>query len=218
VVRDVDLTVAPGSITTVIGANGAGKSTLLRGLYGTIRRFGGTIRFAGEEIQGLEPVARLARGLSFVPQGRCNFQKMSVRENLELGVYTLPRAEMRPAIDRVVGAFPLLRQKWSVLAGNMSGGEQQILEMAMALLLRPEAILLDEPSLGLSPKMLAQVFRTVRQIRADGVTVIMVEQNARAALLISDVAVVMELGRKAFEGAAHAVLDDPRIKAAYLGG
>jgi len=218
VVRELDLSIAPGSITTVIGANGAGKSTLLRGLYGTIRRFAGTIRFAGEEIQRLEPVERLARGLSFVPQGRCNFQKMSVRENLELGAYTLPKAEMRPAIERVVAAFPLLREKWSVLAGNMSGGEQQILEMAIALLLRPEAILLDEPSLGLSPKMLAHVFATVRQIWADGVTVVMVEQNARAALLISDVAVVMELGRKAFEGAARAVLDDPRIKAAYLGG
>jgi branched-chain amino acid transport system ATP-binding protein len=218
VVREVDLSIAPGSITTVIGANGAGKSTLLRGLYGMIRRFSGTIRFAGEEIQALEPVDRLARGLSFVPQGRCNFQKMSVRENLELGAYTLPKAELQPAIERVVAAFPLLREKWSVLAGNMSGGEQQVLEMAIALLLRPEAILLDEPSLGLSPKMLAHVFATVRQIRADGVTVVMVEQNARAALLISDVAVVMELGRKAFEGAAHAVLDDPRIKAAYLGG
>ena len=218
VVREVDLAIAPGSITTVIGANGAGKSTLLRGLYGMIRRFAGSIRFAGEEIQALEPVHRLARGLSFVPQGRCNFQKMSVRENLELGTYTLPKAAMRAAIDRVAEAFPLLRQKWQVAAGNMSGGEQQILEMAIALLLQPKAILLDEPSLGLSPKMLAQVFRTVLQIRASGVTVVMVEQNARAALLISDVAVIMELGRKAFEGEAKAVLDDPRIKAAYLGG
>jgi branched-chain amino acid transport system ATP-binding protein len=218
VVRDVDLAVAPGSITTVIGANGAGKSTLLRGLYGMIRTFAGTIRLAGEEIQALDPVQRLARGLSFVPQGRCNFQKMSVRENLELGGYTLPKAEVRPAIERVAAMFPMLREKWSVLAGNMSGGEQQILEMAIALLLQPAAILLDEPSLGLSPKMLAQVFATVRQIRADGVTIVMVEQNARAALLISDVAVVMELGRKSFEGAARAVLDDPRIKAAYLGG
>jgi branched-chain amino acid transport system ATP-binding protein len=218
VVRELDLAVAAGSITTVIGANGAGKSTLLRGLYGTIRRFGGTIKLAGEEIQTLEPVERLARGLSFVPQGRCNFQKMSVRENLELGAYTLPKAAMRPAIERVVAAFPLLRAKWSVLAGNMSGGEQQILEMAIAQLLQPKAVLLDEPSLGLSPKMLAQVFTMVRQIRDAGVTIVMVEQNARAALLISDVAVVMELGRKSFEGAAHAVLDDPRIKAAYLGG
>jgi branched-chain amino acid transport system ATP-binding protein len=218
VVRDVDLAVPANSITTVIGANGAGKSTLLRGLYGTIRRFAGTIRLAGEEIQQLDPVQRLARGLTFVPQGRCNFQKMSVRENLELGAYTLPKAALRPAIDRVVAAFPLLGTKWSVLAGNMSGGEQQILEMAIALLLQPKAILLDEPSLGLSPKMLAQVFKTVRQIRDDGVTVIMVEQNARAALLISDGAVVMELGRKVFEGKARAVIDDPRIKAAYLGG
>lgn len=218
VVREVDLAVAPGSITTVIGANGAGKSTLLRGLYGMIRRFAGTIRLAGEEIQALEPVERLARGLSFVPQGRCNFQKMSVRENLELGAYTLPKPAMQPAIERVVAIFPLLRTKWSVLAGNMSGGEQQILEMAIALMLEPKAVLLDEPSLGLSPKMLAQVFATVRQIRDGGVTVVMVEQNARAALLISDVAVVMELGRKSFEAPARAVLDDPRIKAAYLGG
>jgi branched-chain amino acid transport system ATP-binding protein len=218
VVREVDLAVAAGTITTVIGANGAGTSTLLRGLYGLIRRFAGTIRLAGEEIQALEPAQRLARGVSFVPQGRCNFQKMSVRENLELGAYTLTKPAMRAAIERVVAAFPLLRTRWSVLAGNLSGGEQQILEMAIALLLEPKAILLDEPSLGLSPKMLTQVFTTVQQIRADGVTVVMVEQNARAALLISDVAMVMELGRKSFEGQARAVLDDPRIRAAYLGG
>jgi len=218
VVRDVALEVLPGTITTVIGANGAGKSTLLRGLYGMIRRFGGTIALDGEPIHALEPVGRLAAGLTFVPQGRCNFQKMSVRENLELGTYTLPKGRMRPAIERVVALFPLLRTKWSSLAGNMSGGEQQVLEMAIALLLQPKVIMLDEPSLGLSPKMLAQVFRTVLDIRATGVTVVMVEQNARAALLISDTAVVMELGRKAFEGEAKSVMNDPRIKAAYLGG
>ena len=218
VVRDVVLDVARGSITTVIGANGAGKSTLLRGLYGMIRHFGGRIALGGEPIEALEPVGRLGKGLSFVPQGRCNFQKMSVKENLELGAYTLSKGQMGPAIDRVVGLFPLLKTKWASLAGNMSGGEQQVLEMGMALLLEPKVIMLDEPSLGLSPKMLAQVFRTVLDIRQSGVTVVMVEQNARAALLIPDTAVVMELGRKSFEGPARAVLDDPRIKAAYLGG
>jgi branched-chain amino acid transport system ATP-binding protein len=218
IVREVDLSVAPGSITTIIGANGAGKSTLMRGMYGTIRHFGGSIALDGEPIHTLEPVGRLSRGLSFVPQGRCNFQKMSVRENLELGTYTLTKGRMKPAIERVVTLFPMLKTKWSSLAGNMSGGEQQVLEMGIALLLEPKVIMLDEPSLGLSPKMLAQVFRTVLDIRDTGVTVVMVEQNARAALLISDSAVVMEMGRKSFEGAARAVLDDPRIKAAYLGG
>jgi len=218
IVREVDLSVVPGSITTIIGANGAGKSTLMRGMYGTIRHFGGTIALDGEPIHAMEPVGRLARGLSFVPQGRCNFQKMSVRENLELGTYTLPKGRMKPAIERVVALFPMLQTKWSSFAGNMSGGEQQVLEMGIALLLAPKVIMLDEPSLGLSPKMLAQVFRTVLDIRATGVTVVMVEQNARAALLISDSAVVMEMGRKSFEGPAREVLEDPRIKAAYLGG
>ncbi|MEQ8344346.1 MAG: ABC transporter ATP-binding protein [Sneathiellaceae bacterium] len=218
VVRDFSMQVLPGSITTLIGANGAGKSTLLRAIYGLNRHFGGRILLDGQEIQALTPVDRLARGLGFVPQGRCNFPLMSVRENLELGTYSLPRSAMAEAMDRVVGLFPVLRDKWKVQAGNLSGGEQQILEMAMVLQSRPKLLLLDEPSLGLSPLNLQQVFRTVLAIREQGVTVIVVEQNVHGALEISDTAIVLELGRKFLEGPAAEVRHDPRIRAAYLGG
>ncbi|MCC7273269.1 MAG: ABC transporter ATP-binding protein [Alphaproteobacteria bacterium] len=218
IVADFSLAVPRGAIVTLIGANGAGKSTLLRAVYGLNRRFGGRILFEGAEIQGLDPAARLGRGVGFVPQGRCNFPKMAVRENLELGAYTLARAAARDAVDRVATMFPVLRARWTTLAGNLSGGEQQILEMAMVLEAAPRLLLLDEPSLGLSPKMLHQVLDTVRAIRDGGVTVLMVEQNARAALRVSDTGVVMELGRKTLEAPAAAVLEDPRVRVAYLGG
>jgi branched-chain amino acid transport system ATP-binding protein len=218
IVTDFSLTVEHGSITTLIGANGAGKSTLLRAIYGLIRRFEGSVQFEGTPIDDLSPPQRLARGIGFVPQGRCNFPKLSVRENLELGTYTLAKPAGRDAIARMTAQFPMLARKWRALAGNLSGGEQQILEMAMVLEASPRLLLLDEPSLGLSPKMLQQVFETVRAIRASGVTIMIVEQNARSALRISDTGVVMELGRKALEGPAAAVMNDPRIKIAYLGG
>ena len=218
VVRGFSLAVAEGSITTLIGPNGAGKSTLLRGIYGLNRHFGGRIRFRGEAIERLAPGARLARGIGFVPQGRCNFPLMSVKENLELGTYSLSGAASSEAIERVLAIFPVLRQRWKVLAGNMSGGEQQLLEMAMVLETAPKLLLLDEPSLGLSPGNLGHVFDTVAEIRSRGVTMLIVEQNVQAALRISDTAVVMELGRKFLEGPAAEVMADPRIKVAYLGG
>ena len=218
IVRDFSTALAPGSITTLIGGNGAGKSTLLRAIYGTNRIFGGHIVFAGEEIERLPPWERLARGIGLVPQGRCNFPVMSVGENLKLGCYSLKAREAGAAIDRVTGMFPLLRQKWSVPAGNLSGGEQQILEIAMVLETAPKVLLLDEPSLGLSPKMQNEVFAVMRRIAATGVTVLVVEQNVHGALLVSDRAIVLELGRKFLEGPALAVRSDPRIREAYLGG
>jgi|HubBroStandDraft_6_1064221.scaffolds.fasta_scaffold34137_2 branched-chain amino acid transport system ATP-binding protein len=217
VIRDVSLSIPAGSITTIIGPNGAGKSTLLGALYGLCRRFAGRIVFAGAEIQELAPSERLKRGIGLVPQGRCNFPLMSVRENLELGTYSLPRAETKAAIARMVELFPLLGERWRVQAGNLSGGEQQILEMAMVMVTRPRLLLLDEPSLGLSPGNLRLVFQTIEDIRAGGMTVLLVEQNATAALRISDTAIVMELGRKRLEGAARQVLADPTLQAAYLG-
>jgi branched-chain amino acid transport system ATP-binding protein len=218
IVREFSATLETGTITTLIGGNGAGKSTLLRAIYGTNRFFGGEIVFRGARIERLPPWERLKRGVGFVPQGRCNFPNMSVEENLKMGCYTLPGARHAPAIDRVTGLFPLLRQKWRTEAGNLSGGEQQILEMAMVLLLEPSLLLLDEPSLGLSPRMQGDVFTTVQQIAATGVTVLVVEQNVRGALLISDRALVMEQGRKFMEGPASEVRTDPRIRQAYLGG
>ncbi|HTW51481.1 MAG TPA: ABC transporter ATP-binding protein [Stellaceae bacterium] len=218
VICDVSLAIPSGSITTIIGPNGAGKSTLLGALYGTARRFAGKILFEGAEIQALAPAARLQRGIGLVPQGRCNFPLMSVHENLELGTYSLPRAEAKAAIARMVALFPVLAQRWRVHAGNLSGGEQQILEMAMVMAAGPRLLLLDEPSLGLSPANQGLVFRMVEDIRAGGVTVLLVEQNAIAALRISDTAIVMELGRKRLEGCARDVLADPSLRAAYLGG
>ncbi|HWI26232.1 MAG TPA: ABC transporter ATP-binding protein [Stellaceae bacterium] len=218
VIRDFATELVTGSITTLIGGNGAGKSTLLRAIYGTNRVFAGHIVFKGEEIERRAPWERLARGIGFVPQGRCNFPLMSVGENLKMGGYTLTARERREAIDRVATMFPMLRRKWSVQAGNLSGGEQQVLETAMVLETGPSLLLLDEPSLGLSPKMQNEVFSSVRAIAAAGVTVLIVEQNVHGALLISDRAIVMELGRKFLEGPAASVRDDPRIREAYLGG
>jgi branched-chain amino acid transport system ATP-binding protein len=218
IVREFSATLETGTITTLIGGNGAGKSTLLRAIYGTNRFFGGQILFKGEAIERLPPWERLRRGVGFVPQGRCNFPHMSVEENLKMGCYTLSGARHEAAIARVTGLFPMLRQKARIEAGNLSGGEQQILEMAMVLLLEPSLLLLDEPSLGLSPRMQGDVFVTVQQIAKTGVTVLVVEQNVRGALLISDRALVMEQGRKFMEGPAAEVRTDPRIRQAYLGG
>ena len=218
IVREFSARLAPGSITTLIGGNGAGKSTLLRAIYGTNRFFSGQIIFKGETIERLPPWERLRRGVGFVPQGRCNFPAMSVAENLKMGCYTLPQGRHAQAIERVSALFPMLQSKARTEAGNLSGGEQQILEMAMVLLVEPSLLLLDEPSLGLSPKMQGDVFTTVQQIASTGVTVLVVEQNVRGALLISDRALVMEQGRLFMEGPAAEVRTDPRIRQAYLGG
>jgi branched-chain amino acid transport system ATP-binding protein len=160
----------------------------------------------------------LQLGIGFVPQGRCNFSLMSVAENLKIACYTLPQRNHSTAIERVIGLFPILRERWSALAGNLSGGEQQLLEMAMVLITTPKLLLLDEPSLGLSPKTQMQVFESVQEIAAAGVTCLIVEQNVHGALLISQTAIVMELGRKFMEGTAEIVRHDPRIREAYLGG
>ncbi len=218
VVSAFSASVAEGSITTIIGPNGAGKSTLLRAVYGLNRRFGGSLRFRGEAIEHLGPRDRLARGIGFVPQGRCNFPMMSVRENLELGAYTLGRAAARDALARALACFPLLEPRLGVLAGNLSGGEQQILEIAMVLEAGPRLLLLDEPSLGLSPGNQDRIFATIADLRHRGLTVLVVEQNARGALEISDTGIVMELGRLFMTGPAAQVLADPRIRVAYLGG
>jgi branched-chain amino acid transport system ATP-binding protein len=217
VVRDFSTRIAPRSITSIIGANGAGKSTLLRSIYGLCRLFAGRILFEGKAVDEFAPAKRLAAGIGFVPQGRCNFPLMSVRENLELGAYGLQRPEIADAIERTLAIFPVLRTRWRVAAGNLSGGEQQILEMAMVLAAGPRLLLLDEPSLGLSPANQQLVFGTVRGIRDRGVTVLMVEQNAAAALRISDWAIVMELGCKSTEGPADRILNDAAIRTAYLG-
>jgi branched-chain amino acid transport system ATP-binding protein len=218
VVVDFSAAIREGTVTTVIGPNGAGKSTLLRAVYGLIRHFAGSVRFRGQAIERLPPRERLTRGIGFVPQGRCNFPLMTVRENLELGAYTLRGPAVAVAIERVLTEFPLLAAKLAVLAGNLSGGEQQILEIAMVLEAGPRLLLLDEPSLGLSPANQDQIFATIADLRGRGLTVLVVEQNAHGALGISDTGIVMELGRLFMAGPAAEVIADPRIKVAYLGG
>jgi branched-chain amino acid transport system ATP-binding protein len=218
IVRDFSATLAAGSVTTLIGGNGAGKSTLLRAICGLNTRVSGRILFNGEPIERLAPWERLNRGIGFVPQGRCNFPRMSVAENLKIACYTLPRRQHGRAIERITRQFAVLEQRSATLAGNLSGGEQQLLEMAMVLVLEPTLLLLDEPSLGLSPRMQADVFASLRRIAQSGVTILVVEQNVRGALMVSDRALVMEQGRKFMEGPADAVRTDRRIRQAYLGG
>ena len=218
VVHDFSSAIEAGTITTLIGGNGAGKSTLLRAIYGTCKRFDGRIVYRGRQIERMAPWERLRLGLGFVPQGRCNFSSMSVAENFKMACYTLPAARHAAATERVLALFPALRAKQGVMAGNLSGGEQQMLETAMVMVLEPQLLLLDEPSLGLSPKMQQEIFDMARTVANTGVTVLMVEQNAHGALLASDRAIVLELGRKFMEGPAAEIMHDPRIRHAYLGG
>ena len=218
IVTDFTTTLQAGSITTIIGPNGAGKSTLLKAVYGTNKYFGGRLLFEGRAIESLSPRERLSLGIGFVPQGRCNFPLMTVRENLDLGAYTLRGPAIPAAVARVVGLFPMLGAKLNVLAGNLSGGEQQILETAMVLESSPKLLLLDEPSLGLSPRNQDQIFETIADLRRHGLTVLVVEQNAHGALQISDTGIVMELGRLFMSGPARQIISDPRIQVAYLGG
>jgi len=218
VLRGVSLRVRRGEIVSIIGANGAGKSTLLKTVFGMIRPQAGHIRLAGEEIAGRPAVEVLARGVSYVPQGRCNFPAMSVEENLEMGAYTRSDANVRRDIDGMLARFPMLAGKRGASAGTLSGGQQQILEMAMALLLSPRLLLLDEPSLGLDPRMVEGIFGTITAINRAGTTVLMVEQNAKMALAISHRGLVLELGRNRFEGTGRELLDDPDVRHHYLGG
>ena len=218
IVHDVSFSLPKGSITTIIGGNGAGKSTLMRAIYGVCDTFSGNVTFLGHSVESAAPWARSKLGIGFVPQGRCNFPQMTVAENLKLGCYTLERSRHAAAIERVCAMFPLLKGKMSERAGNLSGGEQQVLETAMVLLTDPKLLLLDEPSLGLSPKTQAEVFDVAAAIAKTGVTILVVEQNVHGALHISDTAIVLEMGRKFLEGPASEVMNDPRIQHAYLGG
>jgi branched-chain amino acid transport system ATP-binding protein len=218
VLRGVSLRVREGHVVSIIGANGAGKSTLLRTVFGLLPPTGGSIRFAGQEIAGRRPVDVLARGVAYVPQGRCNFPAMSVAENLEMGAWTRSDGDVRRDIDAILTRFPMLADKRAAFAGTLSGGQQQILEMAMALLVHPKLLLIDEPSLGLDPRMVEAVFDTIVGLNRAGTTVLMVEQNAKQALSISHRGFVLELGRNRFEGTGQELLDDPDVRAHYLGG
>ena len=218
VLRGVSADVRQGDIVSIIGANGAGKSTLLRTVFGMVKPTAGRIRLGGEEIAGKDPVDVLRRGCTYVPQGRCNFPAMTVTDNLEMGAYTRRDPDVRRDIDALMTRFPMLGDKRRALAGTLSGGQQQILEMAIALLLHPRLLLVDEPSLGLDPRMVEAVFSTIVAINREGTSVLMVEQNAKQALAISHRGFVLELGRNRFEGTGRTLLEDPEVRAHYLGG
>ena len=207
-----------GEITLLIGPNGAGKSTVLKTLFGILVPRSGEIRFEGRRINGRPPRSLLADGLAFVPQGRNLFGSLSVRHNLELGGITLPRRELGPRIEEVLRRFPRVRERGDSQASTLSGGEQKQLEIGRALLLRPRVLLIDEPSIGLSPKLVQEVMTLLRELVDAGTTVLMVEQNVRTALKYADRALVLEMGRLALDRPAAALLDEPDLNRLFLGG
>jgi branched-chain amino acid transport system ATP-binding protein len=218
VLKGVSLQIEEGEIASIIGANGAGKSTLLKTIFGLVKARQGSICFDGQQIVNKEHIDVLRLGLSYVPQGRCNFPAMSVQDNLELGAYIRTDKEVKSDIESTLERYPILKARRGVMAGSLSGGEQQILEMAMALLIHPKLVMIDEPSLGLAPQTVGLVFDTIMKIKADGTTIVMVEQNAKKALSISDHGIVLVLGKKGFEGTGQEILDNEEVKRHYLGG
>ena len=215
--REVSIDVPGGAIVGIIGANGAGKSTLMRTIAGVLAPRAGSIRFRGEDIAGLPPHGILRRGVALVPEGRAILSRMTVRENLEMGAYVRRDRNVPADMERVMDRFPVLRQRQLQPAGSLSGGEQQMLAIARALLSVPKLLLLDEPTLGLAPLLVADIFRIVREINASGTTILLVEQNVRQALKVSSHAYVLETGRIVLSGPSAALAEEPRIKAAYLG-
>jgi branched-chain amino acid transport system ATP-binding protein len=215
-VRDVSLSVAPGSIATVIGANGAGKTTLLAALMGLLPH-DGTVRFDGADITRMPAEERVGLGISLVPEQRDLFATMTVLENLELGAFRRGRSERGQRLERVYALFPRLAERRRQDAGTLSGGERQMLAMGRALMAAPRLLMLDEPSLGLAPLVVRDILKAVAELRDTGIAILLVEQNARAALRIADTASVMELGAITIEGPAKALSGDRRIADIYLG-
>ncbi len=215
-VRGVSLDVAGNEIVTIIGANGAGKTTLLNAIMG-ILPLKGRVSFAGRQIASLEIEDRVAAGLSLVPEHRELFATMSVEDNLRLGAFGIAKALASQSIERVFTLFPRLKERRWQLSGTLSGGEQQMLAMGRALMGAPKLLMLDEPSLGLAPIIVADIFRTISELRSSGVSVLLVEQNAKAALQIADRAYVMELGGFVLQGPAKEIASNERVAASYLG-
>jgi branched-chain amino acid transport system ATP-binding protein len=219
ILNGTSFSVPAGSITTVIGPNGAGKSTVFKAIFGLLKLREGRVVFRDRDIAGLDQRALLAAGICYVPQGRNIFPQLSVRHNIELGsVAGQDVADLPARIESALDKFPVLRKKARQQASTLSGGEQKQLEIARGLLLDPQLLLIDEPSIGLSPLIVRQIFDTLRELRGRGVTILMIEQNARSALEISDFGIVLELGRTRLMDKAERVLNDPRIGQLFLGG
>jgi branched-chain amino acid transport system ATP-binding protein len=218
IVRGVDLVAAADQIVAIVGPNGAGKSTLLKAVYGLLRPRGGSVRFEGEDVTSERPDRLTRRGLNFVPQVDNVFSTLTIAENLHVGALALPRSERQEEIDRVLEVFPLLAHRRGQRAGSLSGGERKLVALARALVARPRLLLLDEPSAGLSPIAIDLVFDKLVEIRALGIAIVMVEQNARRALALADTGYVLDTGRNAYTGPGAQLLADRRVVELYLGG
>jgi len=217
-VKGIDLEIHEGELVTLIGANGAGKTTTLKAVTGLLKPTAGEVRYLGATLTGKPTFQLLRDGLAMVPEGRGVFARMTIVENLRMGAYVRDdEAEIKSDIERMFVTFPRLKERANQLAGTMSGGEQQMLAMARALMGHPKLLLLDEPSMGLSPIMVDKIFEVVREIRSQGMTILLVEQNARLALQAADRGYVMESGLITMTGEAKQMLDDPKVRAAYLG-
>ena len=217
VLHDVALTIEQGQIVTLIGANGAGKTTLLKTISGLIRPTAGTIVFEGHSLVRRPPHKIVAQGLSHVPEGRAILRRMTVFDNLRMGAYVRSDNEIGRDIEAVFARFPVLSERREQMAGTLSGGEQQMLAIGRALVARPRLLLLDEPSLGLAPKIVTRIFHTLRELKQEGKTILLVEQNARQALQVADHGYVLERGRIAFSGSGEALLNMPEVRQTYLG-
>ncbi len=217
-VKGIDASVGDGELVCLIGANGAGKTTTLKGICGLLPVKAGTIHYAGENVTGRPAFRLVQRGLVMVPEGRGVFGALTIEENLAMGAYIRKDTEgIKADVERVFGLFPRLKERRRQTAGTLSGGEQQMLAMGRAMMSRPRLLLLDEPSMGLAPLMVQKVFETIVAIAAEGVTILLIEQNAKLALEVSSRGYVMESGEITIEGDAKSLLHDPKVRAAYLG-
>ncbi|WP_102273168.1 ABC transporter ATP-binding protein [Cytobacillus massiliigabonensis] len=217
VLKNIDLDVEEGSIVTILGANGAGKTTTMKTIAGLLKPQKGKIEFLGEDVTGLRPDQLLRKGIALVPEGRQILAGMTVMENLEMGAYHRKDNEIGQDLEKVLERFPILKEREKQLGGTLSGGQQQMLAIARAILSRPKLLLLDEPSMGLAPLIVADIFKIIKEINETGTTVLLVEQNARQALKISDYGYVLEIGKIVADGKSQDLLNDPRIMEAYLG-
>ena len=223
VLHGISIEVPKGKVVTLIGSNGAGKTTTMRAVSGMIKPTSGSITLTGQRIDGMESYTIARRGLAHSPEGRRVFATMSVTDNLTLGAFprltgSRPKGDVKADLERALELFPRLKERRTQLAGTLSGGEQQMLAMARAVMLNPEIVLLDEPSMGLAPILVDEVFRIIARLKSEGVTMLLVEQFAAAALNVSDYGYVLENGRIAVHGPAEKLKSDPAVKAAYLGG
>ncbi|MBS0325607.1 MAG: ABC transporter ATP-binding protein [Proteobacteria bacterium] len=217
-VKGIDVTVRKGELVCLIGANGAGKTTTLKGICGLLPLKSGRIRYGGDDVTGTRSFRLVRRGLVMVPEGRGMFGGLTIEENLAMGAYIRnDRAAIRDDVERVFTLFPRLKERRRQTAGTLSGGEQQMLAMGRALMSRPRLLLLDEPSMGLAPLMVQKVFETIIAVSKEGVTILLIEQNAKLALEVSDRGYVMESGEITLDGDAAALLHDPKVRSAYLG-